>query len=142
MLGLGGFFAGAYVGSRSANSCSGDDCGLEGAFYGAAIGGTFGMALGVHVGNRSRGNLGYDALIGAAVWTGGMVLGSAAHWNGTAATYVLVGIPIVQMIATISIERAEGRRRDQKEQTGPSVSIIPRSHGGTLSISMPLPRIR
>ncbi len=142
-LGLSGFIAGAYVGAHSGSGClSGEDCDIEGAFIGAAIGGTAGMALGVHLGNRSRGNLGLDFLTGAGVWVGGMALGSATHWRGNAATFVLLGIPIVQLIGTVTVERAIGRKEDRNATAHPAVSIIPTRRGGTLLFSVPLPRVR
>jgi hypothetical protein len=139
-FGLTGFFLGAWLGANS--HCVGEDCRLEGAFYGAAVGGTAGMALGVHLGNRSRGNFGLDILTGAGVWAGGIVIGSATHWQGNAALFVLAGIPVVQLITTISVERNVGRQRDREYEARPSVSIIPRKDGAALSVAIPFPRIR
>lgn len=137
-----GFIAGAYVGGRTTSNCFGEECGLERAFYGAAIGGTFGMALGVHVGNRNRGNLGLDFLTGAGVWGAGMLIGSATDWDGQAPLFILTAIPIFQMITTVHVERQVGRQRDRAADARPSVSIIPRPHGAGLFVSVPLPPIR
>ncbi|HEY4099522.1 MAG TPA: hypothetical protein VGM20_01440 [Gemmatimonadales bacterium] len=54
-MGLAGFALGAYICGHEGQNCSCDgEGGLEHAFYGAAIGGTAGMALGIHLGNRRR----------------------------------------------------------------------------------------
>jgi hypothetical protein len=132
-----GFVAGGYL-LASRDSCRGDDGCLESAFFGAAVGGTVGMAIGVHLGNRRRGNVWIDALAGATVWTTGMMIGRALHWRGETALYVLTAIPIAQMITMINVERAAGRAKDRSE--GVAIGFVPTRYGAAISVRVPLPR--
>jgi hypothetical protein len=140
-LGLAGFALGAYIGGHQGRNCSCDgEGGLEQAFYGAAIGGTAGMALGIHLGNRRRGNFLIDFVTAGAIWGGGMALGSALHWRGEAPLIILTGIPIAQLAITTSVERANGRAHD-RESAAATVRILPAPGGGMAAISLPLPPI-
>jgi hypothetical protein len=128
-LGLGGFAAGGLVGAVIASDCSGGEwCQLEGAFYGAAAGGTLGMALGVHLGNGRRGSLALDFLTGAAVWGAGIGIAAASDWDGTVSGVAFVTVPIVQFVSTIVVERAIGRSRSRNQNV--TVSLAPRIDGG------------
>jgi hypothetical protein len=137
-LGLGGFAAGGLVGAGIANDCTGHEyCELEAAFYGAAAGGTFGMALGVHLGNGRRGSLALDFLTGAAVWGAGIGIAAASDWEGTVSGVAFVTVPIVQLVSTIVVERAVGRSRSRTRNV--SISFVPRIDGGaTLAASFGL----
>lgn len=143
-LGAAGFLAGALVGYSTVRSrCNQfpeDFCGLPESFYGAAIGGTFGMAVGVHLGNRRRGNLGVDFLTGAAIWAVGIGVVAASDWDGVAGVAAFIAVPIAQLAATTAIERSIGRKHERAR--GATVSLIPTRRGIGLSASMPLPRIR
>jgi hypothetical protein len=127
-LGVAGFLAGGLIGSGSASNCTSSDfCQLEAAFYGAAAGGTFGMALGVHLGNGRRGNLALDFLTGALVWGAGIGIAAASN-SETGYTVAFVTIPIVQLVTTVVVERAVGRSRSRRGDI--RVAAVPRVSGG------------
>ncbi len=110
-LGLAGFLVGGYTAVTLARDCIGDYCGLEAAFFGAAAGGTFGMALGVHLGNRRRGNFLLDFVTGAAIWGAGIGIAASSDWDGDVTKIAFVTIPFVQLAGTVTVERATGRSR-------------------------------
>ncbi len=127
-LGAAGFLVGGAAGYGLSSGCSGDVfCHLPAVFFGAAAGGTFGMALGVHLGNRRRGNLAIDCLAGAGVWTIGIVtLVTTSQWKPPATTVLAIAVPVAQLVTTVWVEQATSRPR-----AGPtSLSIVPDGHGG------------
>jgi hypothetical protein len=119
LLGGVGFLAGGAVGYAIASSCQvgtpnpDDWCAVEGTLVGAVIGGTSGMALGVHLGNGRRGSLALDLLTGAAL--GGLGIGIAAgtkpDWGTPLFWTLSLGIPVGQLAGTVAVERAVGRSR-------------------------------
>jgi hypothetical protein len=119
LLGGAGVLAGGVVGYAIASSCQGstpnpdDWCAVEGTLIGAAIGGTSGMALGVHLGNGRRGSLALDLLTGAAVSAlgVGVAAGTRPDWGSPLFWTLSLGIPVVQITATVAVERAVGRSR-------------------------------
>lgn len=128
-LGAVGFLVGGWTAYSLPGPCEGEDdrC-VVAAFWGAAAGGTFGMALGVHLGNHRRGNLGLDFLTAGAVW--GLGIGIALDWfdaKDTAVNLAFVTIPIAQLAATVAVERAVGRARLRDRDL--RVSVVP--HGGS-----------
>lgn len=128
-LGLAGFLVGGLTGVAITHNCTGDEyCGLEGAFLGAAAGGTFGMALGVHLGNKRRGSFVLDFFTGAAVWGAGIAIASGSEWDNTTTTAAFVAIPIAQLVTTVLVERAVSRSRSAQRPA--TVSIVPRGTGG------------
>lgn len=136
-----GFVVGGFAGYGVANCPNhGDFCGLGEMFLGAAVGGTLGMATGVHLGNRRRGSLGTDFVVGSAVWGGGIALAATAKFEGNAVWAIFLAIPVAQLIATTNVERSVGRRREQAQTL--KVSLIPQPHGFGLAASLPMPRIR
>jgi hypothetical protein len=143
-LGMVGFGVGGLVGySAFSNHCShafDDFCGLEEFFLGAAVGGTFGMAVGVHLGNRRRGSLAKDFLAGALVWGAGIGYLAATRWDSEFSTIVLFTNPLLQLGLTTSVERSEGRKRERSQSL--KVALVPRPHGLGFAASLPLPRIR
>ena len=143
-LGMVGFGVGGLIAySAFSNHCShafDDFCGLEEFFLGAAVGGTFGMAVGVHLGNRRRGNLAKDFLAGALVWGAGIGYLAATRWDSDFSTIVLFTNPILQLGVTTSVERSVGRKREQRQSL--KVALVPRSHGLGFAASLPMPRIR
>ena len=129
-LGLGGWAVGGFSAAYLARDCSDhedDYCEITAFLIGAAIGGTFGMALGVHAGNGWRGNLALDFLTGALVWGAGIGLAAASGWAEPLTQVVLVTVPVAQLVTTILVERATGlaRARDQTV----SVLILPQPDG-------------
>ena len=128
-LGLGGWAVGGFSAAYLARDCSDhedDYCEITAFLIGAAIGGTFGMALGVHAGNGWRGSLAPDFLTGAQVWGAGIGLVAATEAEEPLIYVVAVTIPVAQLVATILVERATGRaRRDQTV----SVLILPQPDG-------------
>jgi hypothetical protein len=110
-IGAVGFVGGALLGRELIGCIEVEDgCSLDPMFYGAAGGGTLGMALGVHLGNRRQGNFGLDLLAASAVWATGILIGEGIDDDG-AASVVLVSLPLVQLGVTIAVERATGRHR-------------------------------
>ncbi len=112
LLGIGGWITGAVAGAAAEANCTdGDYCQAEGIFLGAAVGGTAGLALGAHLGNRRRGNLALDFLSGALVW--GASIGAfylvGADLDEPASVAVLVAEPVLQLVTTVAVERARGR---------------------------------
>jgi hypothetical protein len=107
-----GGFTGAWIGS---NHCSDegnpDSCRpLQGLVLGAAIGQTLSVPLGVHVANGRRGRLGpsllASAFIGAA---GGLIITQSKQDEVLVGT--AVGVPVLQIVSSIIIERTTSRRR-------------------------------
>jgi hypothetical protein len=136
LAGLGGWVAGGVIGASIGTNCDHDFCELEGFIYGAAAGGTLGLALGTHVGNRRRGNLALNVLTGGAVWFASLgayhALGGDLGEVDAAAVWVVE--PLVQFIATVVVERVVGRARE--EQHVPRLSVIPRRDGVAVGLSL------
>src|SRR5215510_8513526 len=110
-LGIAGLLAGGAAGYALASSCSGHAenyvCFVPAIFLGAAAGGTFGMALGAHLGNRRQGNLAIDCLAGLGVWTIGIVtLVGTSTWKPPATTVLAVAVPVAQLVTTVLVEQA------------------------------------
>jgi len=111
LAGLGGgtvgLFAGGLAGWQLAggNSICGDDaCGLEGGAYGAIIGESALLPLGVHLANHNRGNYWLSLLASAGIGAAGILAVDAAN-DG----WPLIGVPVAQVISSILIERATAR---------------------------------
>jgi hypothetical protein len=132
--GLGGWLAGGIVGAAADRDCYELEC-VEGFLIGAAAGGTLGLALGTHLGNRRRGSFALDVLSGAAVW--GASLGAfylVGHdLDEAASVAVWIAEPILQFITTVAVERATGRARARSR--GPRVSVIPQRDGVGLGLT-------
>ena len=98
LLGAGGLVAGALIGHHFEGSPC-EDC-ILGAFFGALAGESLAIPLGVHLGNRSRGDVG--PALAASIGIAAAGLGAAAvsrQWG------VLLAIPVLQIAASIGIER-------------------------------------
>ncbi len=131
-LGLAGWAAGGFTASYLAKDCSDhedDYCQLTAFLIGAAVGGTFGMALGVHVGNDRRGSLALDFLSGALVWGTGIGLAWATGWDEEVTTAAAITVPIAQLAVTVLVERATGRSRAGNRTVG--IAIFPQQNGRT-----------
>ena len=91
--------------------CSDFGCGFKEFLLGGAIGGTTGLSLGVHLGNRRRGNFLLDFLASAATWGAGIGVAAAVYddTDFTSAFVVLLALPIIQTGVTVAVERATGR---------------------------------
>ena len=132
-MGLGGFFAGGLVGLALTSGCQGDDyCGLEGFLIGAAVGGTLGMAVGVHLGNDRRGSFPLDFLTGAGIWGIGIGAAALTDWDDTATLIAAIGVPIVQLLGTVAVERATGRSRARSSAGLVSLYVGPQPGGGAV----------
>lgn len=107
--GAAGLFGGGFIGytlDTSVSGCEGEMfCGLGGALLGAWIGETIGLPLGVHLGNKRRGNFGLSLLANAGVTTLGVLLVGA-----TEVEEMLLPISVVQLAVSVSIERATRRK--------------------------------
>jgi hypothetical protein len=102
LLGAGGLFAGALIGDRFQRfPC--EDC-IEGAFYGALVGESLAIPLGVHLADRRRGNAGVALAASLGVATLGV--GAAAITDNWA---VVLAIPVVQLVSSVVIERHTAR---------------------------------
>lgn len=129
-LGLVGWGLGGLTGAVLSENCADhedDYCQLAAFLVGAAAGGTFGMALGVHLGNHRRGSLPLDFLTGALVWGTGIGIAAATGWDDAATTTAAITIPIAQLIVTVAVERATGRARARDNTVG--VFVLPRPDG-------------
>jgi len=132
-LGLGGFFSGGLVGIALSSGCQGDEyCGLEGFLIGAAVGGTLGMAIGVHLGNDRRGSLPLDFLTGAGIWGIGIGAAAISDWDDTVTAIAAIGVPIAQLLGTVAVERATGRSRTRSSPGPVSVYVGPQPGGGAV----------
>lgn len=109
LLGGAGFVAGALVGDAASRECDNADdiCIPQAAFYGAAGGGTLGMATGVHLGNRREGKFLLDLLAATAVWSTGIAVAAGSD-DETLQAAVLIAIPVVQLGTTVLVERSTG----------------------------------
>jgi hypothetical protein len=127
-LGAAGFLAGGLTAASFSRGCtSGEYCQLAAVFYGAAAGGTLGMAVGVHLGNRRRGNLALDFMTGAAIWIAGIAVVSSSDWDEGVTKIAFVAIPAGQLAGTVAVERAVGRAwQTDKDVT---VSVAPGPDG-------------
>jgi hypothetical protein len=98
-------FAGAVLGDRLQRyPC--EDC-IEGAFYGALVGESLAIPLGVHLADRRQGNAGIALATSVAI--GALGLGAAAatdEWR------LLLAIPVAQIATSIMIERHTARDLD------------------------------
>jgi hypothetical protein len=138
LLGIGGWVAGAFTGAAAEANCTdGDYCQAEGILLGAAVGGTVGLALGVHLGNRRRGNFALDVLSGAMVW--GASVGAfylvGADLDEPASVAVLVAEPILQLVTTVVVERARGRSIARKRATN---VLVTQTQDGQLGLGFSL----
>lgn len=133
-LGLGavGFLGGAFAGSLFSKGCDGAFCELGGAAGGALIGESAGMGLGVHLGNRQRGNLPLDLVTAAGSATGALLLlNSSEEDEGRLLLLALA----VQTTATVAVERISGRARERRA----ALSIAPTREGAIrIGVEVPL----
>jgi hypothetical protein len=98
LLGAGGLIGGALIGQRFEGSPCEDR--ILGAFVGALAGESLAVPLGVHLGNRSRGDVG--PVLAASLGIAGAGLGAAVLSREGG---VLLAIPVLQIAASIAIER-------------------------------------
>jgi hypothetical protein len=102
-----GVFVGGYTGSALGGGnrvCGDDPCGLEGAIWGAALGMSAAIPLGVHLVNHRRGN--YATELGASLAIG--VVGLGLVYGGNSGVPLLF-IPLGQLATSIAIERASSK---------------------------------
>jgi hypothetical protein len=144
LLGAGSWVAGGLIGYEIANtdSCSGDSfCGLGAFLLGAAIGGSSGLVVGMHLGNNRRGNFPLAWLTSLGIWGAGIGIVFAMD-DGVASSggqhVVWVAIPVAQFAFTLLVERATGRSRAQRDGSV-GLAVVPRPDGGLgLGLSFPL----
>ncbi len=102
-----GVFGGGLIGSAvgGGNAICGDDaCGLEEAVYGAILGESVTLPLGVHLANRGRGNYGLSLLASVGIGALGILAVDASN-DGIP----LLVVPVAQLVTSIAIERATSR---------------------------------
>ena len=143
LLGAGSWLAGGLIGYEIADTenCAGDAfCGFGAFLVGAAIGGSSGLAVGMHLGNNRRGNFPLDWLTSVGLWGVGigivLAMDDGVSSGGQGA--VLIAIPVTQFALTLAVERATGRSRAQRGG-GSGLAVSPRPDGGLgLGLSLPL----
>ena len=102
--GAAGLFGGAIIGSRiTQDDC--EDCAFVGGVYGAVVGGSAGLPLGVHATNGGRGRL-LPSLV-ASLAIGGAGLGVAVLADRSE---VMIAVPVAQLVTSILIERSTSSR--------------------------------
>ena len=108
-----GFMAGLYLGAivergntdaMCIDVCDDSEGPGAGAVLGALAGESLGMALGVHLANGRQGSLGKNSLASAAILTAGLITGEDS-------SSLLFALPVMQLIGTITVERAAARSR-------------------------------
>jgi hypothetical protein len=107
LAGTAGFFAGALVaGSIVEDSCDNEDlsCLLSGIAYGAVAGEVVTAPVGMHLGNRRRGNLPLG--LAASAGFGAVGLASAAAVDDP---WPLVPAAVAQMVVGVLLERKTAR---------------------------------
>ena len=102
--GTAGLFGGMLAGAMFAHvgDCRGGDCSLGSALAGAGAGEILGVAVGAHLGSRSRGNLALAVLTSAGVAAAGALVASQAPRS---AGGIAAAIPILQLAAVLAVER-------------------------------------
>ena len=121
-LGTAGFFGGVWIGAEINRNCTGEFCELGGAAIGGMVGETLGLAIGAHLGNRHRGNIGLDLLTSAGVAAGGIAI---AVGNDNNAGGILLVTAVVQLAATVVVERGVGRAGERRV----TASVMPMGAG-------------
>lgn len=101
--GAAGLFGGAVIGSKFHETPC-EDCGLEGAVYGAVAGESALLPLAIHVANGRRGSYAKSALVSLGIGAAGLGLALAADRGE-----LILGVPVLQLISSIAIERATSR---------------------------------
>jgi hypothetical protein len=104
LLGVGGLIGGALIGQHFEGSPC-EDC-ILGAFIGAVAGESLAIPFGVHLGNRRRGDVGPALAASLGIAAAGLGAAVLSREGG-----VLLAIPVLQIAASIAIERhtAAGR---------------------------------
>jgi hypothetical protein len=136
-LGAAGFVLGGLAGygiARAGDDYCEDWCGFPEAMLGAAVGGTLGMALGVHLGNKRRGSFALDFLVGALVWGAGIGVVALSDGDETVGTIAAITIPVAQLAGTIWVERSVGQKRSRSQDV--AVSIVPHRDGAALALTV------
>lgn len=96
-----GFAAGGGLGYfLDSRSCGEDEwfCGIGGVVIGGLIGESFGIPLGVHLGNKQQGDFGKELLISYGIAGAGLGLSLATD------SPIVVAVPFVQLAVTLTIE--------------------------------------
>jgi hypothetical protein len=96
-----GTFGGAVIGSRITTKYPCEDCGLEGLIYGAVIGESAMLPLGVHLANGHRGNYGASLLASLGIGAAGLAAAVATQEGA-----IMLSVPVLQLVSSIAIERA------------------------------------
>ncbi len=101
-----GFVGGGLIGAALARNDRGDGWAELGGFLmGAVIGEVSLTPVGVHIGNKRQGSLALDFLTSAVTGIGGLIMASQLSY----AQSLLVLVPVVQISATVAVERMRGR---------------------------------
>jgi len=105
LLGAGGLIGGALIGQHLEGAPC-EDC-ILGPFFGALAGESLAIPLGVHLGNRGRGDVGPALAASLGIAAAGLGAAVLSREGG-----VLLAIPVLQIAASIAIEHhtAAGNR--------------------------------
>jgi hypothetical protein len=88
-----------------------DSCrGLEGVLWGAAVGYTVGIPVGVHLANGRSGKLSTSMLASAAIAGAGVAVGLGSGSDAALAAAAFTA-PIAQFVSSVMLERATAQRR-------------------------------
>lgn len=88
-----------------------DYCGLGGTVLGAVVGESLGMAFGVHAGNYRRGSYSAAVVGPLGVLVGSLALGMVLDDTEVPASFIVIGVPVLQLFTSMAGERAAARRR-------------------------------
>lgn len=111
-LGLvGGYAIGYALGGGNRDSC-GDvfPCGAVPGVIGAMIGEIVLLPVGVHIFNDRRGHFAMDLFTSAGVGALGVLLAATVSEGALSEGRALLVVPIIQLAATVAVERAAGRK--------------------------------
>jgi hypothetical protein len=95
---VGGLIGGALIGQHFESSPCEDS--ILGAFFGALAGESLAIPLGVHLGNGGRGDVGPGLAASLGIAAAGLGAAALSREGG-----VLLAIPVLQIAASIAIER-------------------------------------
>lgn len=113
---VGGAFGGVALYEAFGPQGSGEDPGLGSFLAGYFLGAGAGAALGAHLTNQGRGELGATLLASTVVGATGFVF---VRGGGDMATVAAVGIPIASIVTAVLFERSTTGSRGEPPPVGP-----------------------
>lgn len=127
-LGVAAAIGGFLLGIAMDPDCDGGDfCIPMTPFATAATTGTVAMVVGVHLGNRRRGDFGKDLAAAAVTYGAGIGAAYLSRNSQGVVYFVLAAIPVAQLGVTVAVERATGRENAARRMR---LLIYPDASGG------------